>query len=162
VRRVRAGLTVAAVALAVAACAEQASAQAVVIDTPGGPRIENAVGASLKVTGALTVDFHGDPATCASAGLCGVSGTVSWDVAGPGTLIAIGYRDQGQLAEQAILALGAERGPQAAAQVRRDPQGAGAGGICTDAGESQFTLLFLGTRPEPSVEVGITPSAEEG
>ena len=47
----------------------------------------------LRVTGAVSVDFRGDEAAgCAAARMCGFSGTVTWNPAGPGTLLVFGYR----------------------------------------------------------------------
>ena len=48
--------------------------------------------------GQLTVDFHGDAASgCASRGLCGYSGTVSWRPSATGMLDVLSYREHGRL-----------------------------------------------------------------
>ena len=41
---------------------------------------------SVEVTGRLVVDFHADPATCAAAAMCGVSGRTTWTPARTGDL----------------------------------------------------------------------------
>jgi hypothetical protein len=102
----------------------------------------------------VTVDFHGDEAAgCAAVRLCGVSGTVSWNPAGPATVIAAGYRDHGQRLEQAFVAIGEDSGPRISARVQR----AGAGGApathCADAARESFAGYNTAPRRGYAVEI---------
>jgi hypothetical protein len=71
----RRGILAACAAAAVAPTA--AVAQPILLE-PGGPAtVETSI--PVRITGELSVQFHGDPAAgCARWGLCGYSGTVSW------------------------------------------------------------------------------------
>jgi hypothetical protein len=73
----RSGTIVAALALAGIASAPAAAQQVTVGFGGDRPSLETTV--PVRVTGQLTVQFHGDTAAgCARWGLCGYSGTVSW------------------------------------------------------------------------------------
>jgi hypothetical protein len=80
----RAGLVAVMVALAVPSLARAQLAQSNFF-IGGTPISVRAIPA--RITGQLTVDFHGDAASgCASRGLCGYAGTVSWRPPGSGAL----------------------------------------------------------------------------
>jgi hypothetical protein len=124
----------------------------------GGGRTLSAVQATLRVTGALTVDFHGDEASgCAAARLCGVSGTVTWSPAGPATLLASGFRSHGKRYESAYLILGDEsdsaHAPRTSARVRRLAAGDAAAGVCADVASQALSALGTAPRRGRAVEV---------
>lgn len=100
---------------------------------PGG----HAVTSRVDVSGSITVDFHGDEGTgCAAAHLCGVVGHVRWDPSGPGSAVAIGYRQRGKRFEQGFLSYADGFGLnrlQTSARVRRSDV---PGSLCAD-GETQ-------------------------
>jgi hypothetical protein len=96
----------------------------------GAGRAVSTIDVPGRLTGTLTVAFHGDPsAGCAAQGLCGYSGTV---VLSPGSSVNIGVervRHQGRTTYQASLGLGGgQMPPVIAARVQR-----AGGGLCGDA-----------------------------
>ena len=97
---------------------------------------------SVRVTGELTVDFHGDAASgCAARGLCGCSGWVAWRPASSGTLAIEVSRIHGRLVYSPSLELvdfrdiGLGAGEtDASVQFAGGPPGASAGSSqCLDA-----------------------------
>lgn len=107
------------------------------IYTTYGPLRGHGVTSRVEVSGSITVDFHGDPsAGCAAAHLCDVTGRVRWNPAGPGEIVAIGYRSRGKRVEQGYMTLGQDFEPQrldTSARVRRT---AAPDALCAD-GASQ-------------------------
>jgi hypothetical protein len=82
----RSGIIGAALALACIASAPAAAQQVAVSFGSDQPSLQTTVPA--RVSGQLTVQFHGDPAAgCARWGLCGYGGTVSWRPAATASLI---------------------------------------------------------------------------
>lgn len=82
----RSGIIVAALALACIASAPAAAQQVIVGFGSDRPSLQTTV--PVRVSGQLTVQFHGDPAAgCARWGLCGYSGTISWRPAVAASLI---------------------------------------------------------------------------
>jgi hypothetical protein len=72
----RRGILAACAAAAIAPTA--AVAQPIFVSAGGGPLVKQ-TSIPVRITGLLSVQFHGDPAAgCARWGLCGYSGTVSW------------------------------------------------------------------------------------
>jgi hypothetical protein len=112
-----------------------------VVTGGNGTRTVGIVESEIKLTGAITVDFHGDAAAgCSAAHLCDVGGTVHWNPSGAAALFAVGYRERGRRFEQAYLNIGDfsgdERPLRTSARVRRD--GAG-GSLCADAALGEST-----------------------
>jgi hypothetical protein len=69
--------TILAACAAVLIAPTAAAAQLIVIDSNGPPVKETAI--PVRITGVLSVQFRGEPSDgCARWGLCGYSGTVSW------------------------------------------------------------------------------------
>ena len=132
--------------------------------TEPGTKVTEAVIAEMKVTGSVSAEFHGDAATgCVDTGLCGTSGTVTWDPHGAAELYAIGYRQHGVRYEDGFLVFGGgpefETGPSTSAQVRRVAPGGAPGGLCSDAGNNSFALLGLEPQLGSSLEVRLTGAA---
>src|SRR4051812_6530213 len=93
------GLLALAVAPASSAAAESDFAQiSFVGGVPGGA--SHGIESSVKATGQVRVDFHGN----------GVSGTVTWSPGSSGALLAFGYRRNGQRREAGFLSIGEELG----------------------------------------------------
>jgi hypothetical protein len=91
-----AGTLVAALAGAAPAVGVAQSTSTVVLYGGGQPALQQS--GSVRVTGELTVDFHGDAASgCAARGLCGYSGWVAWRPAPSGTLTIEVSRIHGRL-----------------------------------------------------------------
>jgi hypothetical protein len=117
---------------------------------------------SVPVTldGGLSVDFHSDAATCAVAGRCGLSGTVSWRPARKAQLYVI----EGKRSASAFLfgPPGFEGEPSAlitAADVQRS--GAAGNGICADGNADAGSLQFTGDRTALAVGLGGREAADE-
>ena len=96
----------------------------------------HSVFAAIEVRGAVTVDFHGDPASgCAQAHLCDVAGTVRWDPSGTATLITLAYRYRGKRFEDGFLTVGdfdpSGSSAHTTSRVRRD---GAPGSLCADRG----------------------------
>jgi hypothetical protein len=107
----------------------------------GGARPLSAYESSVKPSGEVTIEFHGDEAAgCAAAHLCGVSGTVTWSPARSGILLAFGYRSHGEHFEAGYLVVGDELGygggPGTSARVRRTGDGGAPDSLCADVGSS--------------------------
>lgn len=76
-RRRRAIVLVGALACFAPAPASAASAQLQSVAFGGPPSVQTAI--PVRISGQLTVQFHGDPAAgCARWGVCGYGGTVTW------------------------------------------------------------------------------------
>jgi hypothetical protein len=97
----------------------------------------------VRLRGELTVQFHGDQATgCAARGLCGFSGTVTWQPPSTGMLDADTFDEHGRTRYDVSLDLSGQgfslgppvNGGVTTADVRFAPNGAaGSSSICTDA-----------------------------
>jgi hypothetical protein len=147
------------VLLAAMAAPSAAGAQVSVFDVSTGDQSLTFVEAPLHVTGAVSVDFHGDQAAgCEAARLCGVSGTVTWNPSGPGTLLAFGFRDaDGTHAEQGYLSFGDQRGdtsprPTVYSRVQRGDA------LCADVGSTDSAAFGSGPTPGRSLEIGLLTS----
>lgn len=155
----------AGVAFATLAAAPPAHAQFVsVVITDGGARTVSMVESRVRLSGHVSLDFHGDEAAgCAAAGLCGVSGTATWDPSGPGSLVAYGYRLHGKRFEGSFLAFGdpATGSPRTTAHVRRTATD-GSTGLCADVGSQEFESVASEARRGKSFELGLigTPGAD--
>ena len=78
-----------AVVLAAGAVAPAARADDLIFFGSPGIRVISQAQAPLTASGAITVEFHGDPAAgCAQRGLCDVTGSVTWRPDPHGTLSA--------------------------------------------------------------------------
>jgi hypothetical protein len=135
----RLGTLTALVIATAAAAPSAASAQA--LSFFGGSQPLTAVESSVKATGTVSVDFHGDEASgCAAAHLCDVSGTVTWDPGRRGDLFAFSYRSKGQRFEDGFLALGGELGfggtAVTSARVRRAGSDGTSQPLCADVSPS--------------------------
>jgi hypothetical protein len=100
----------------------------------GGAGGSNSVSSNIRVTGAVTIDFHGDAAAgCAAAHVCDLHGTVRWDPSGDGSIFAIGYTAHGHRFEQGFVSIGdigsEDRPLRTSARVRR---GGAPGSLCSD------------------------------
>jgi hypothetical protein len=161
----RGGLVPALLVLAAAAALPApapAAAQIVIFDSTGSQPL-TALESSVKASGTVSVDFHGDEAAgCAERHLCGVSGTVTWDPGRGGALVAFGYRSGGVHMEDGFLSLGDELGfggtAVTSARVRR-ATGDGSAALCADVGPSLSTS-DAGPRPGSSVAVSLFGSGE--
>jgi hypothetical protein len=149
-----------AIALAVPAAASAQSGFFVVDTTSpgGGGSGETAVENRLTISGSLSIDFHGDEAAgCADTGLCGVSGTVTWNPGRTGTLFGFGYRVDRVHQEEGFLGLGGDldtRVPRTSASVRRAlPGQGGPGSLCADAGSQGFSAV--GSRPRTGSSLAV-------
>jgi hypothetical protein len=108
----------------------------------------------VRTTGQLTVSFHGDQATgCAAHGLCGYSGTAIWQPARSGSISVETTRFHGKLEHDVVLFLTGQGGPLGpapggvtTADVRLQPEPAGAGSDCADAAAtgSAFSMPIHG------------------
>jgi hypothetical protein len=140
-RPIRHVVCLAALSAVLPAAAHAGGGGFVITDVSGGTQTESLVQSDIKLTGAITVDFHGDAAAgCAAAHLCDVTGTVKWNPAGAGSLFAFGFRDQGRRFEQGYLTIGDlaadERPMRTSARVRRE---GAAGSLCADAAPGDST-----------------------
>jgi hypothetical protein len=149
-----------AAALTALAVAPAAQAQFVSIGLSNGARLVSALETKLRLTGAVSVDFHGDEAAgCADSGLCGIAGTVTWDPSGPGSVFAYGYRLHGQRFEGALMLFGSgfSENPQlvTSARVRRTVGGAAPSSLCADAATQEFQGVGSADRLGSSVELAL-------
>jgi hypothetical protein len=99
-----------------------------------------------RLTGSVSVDFHGDTAAgCAATAMCDVSGTVTWNPTGSAQLLAFGYRRAGVRFESGFLAFGGPgaAAPSTSAHVRRT---SAPGALCTDALSDSLVLADFGSR----------------
>lgn len=155
-----------AASLAALAGATSAHGQSIFVVVSNGAPAISSIATQVRISGTVTLDFHGDPAAgCAAAGLCGVSGTVVWDPSGPGQVFSYAYRRRGQRFEGALLSFGQDAfgnaQPTTSARVRRG-EGGGAPGpssLCADGAGQDFQLVSLGERPGSSVEIGLIARA---
>jgi hypothetical protein len=90
---------------------------------------------TVKLSGAITMDFHGDAAAgCAAAHVCDVNGTVRWAPHGGGSINAFSYRSGKRRFTQASLSIGDlsvdEQPLRTTARVRREGV---ANSLCADA-----------------------------
>jgi hypothetical protein len=138
-----AALCVAALAFVPAAGAQSGGSGSFFVGDVGTPT--SFVFMEATVSGSVSVDFHGDAAAgCAAAGMCGVSGTVTWRPGASAELFAFGFRRDGRPYTQGLLALGqGERGGEpgsTAAQVRRAASESAGPGLCSDAAAGSVAL----------------------
>jgi hypothetical protein len=156
---------IAAVLALSAAPAPAARAQGLIIfGTSKGVKVTDIEFFRAKLTGGVSVEFHGDSAAgCAEHGLCGVSGTVTWSPAGIAELGAIGFREHGQRFESGLIAFAGENdsgtggGRPTSAHVRRAGGAGGApSGLCADSSAQEFGLADLGTQAGSSLAVSLT------
>jgi uncharacterized protein (DUF2141 family) len=156
-RRARAALALAAAA-ALAAGAAPAGARDqssfAIVDVVGGGGNVTAVISSLRVSGSVTVDFHGDEAAgCAAVHLCGVTGTVSWKPAGPASVVAFGYRDGGERLEQGFVGIGEQAPLRISARVRRAGASGAPSTLCADVVSQSFSGYTTEARRGYSIEL---------
>jgi hypothetical protein len=165
-RRALAVVAAAVAGLAMSALPAAASAQSFgfFFSSGGNARVVGGEAAGLRTTGAVTVDFHGDPAAgCGDNGLCGVSGITTWTPGRAGQLLAIDLRSDGQPYEEGLLAFGGREDPTStAAHVQRAATAAASRGLCSDASQNDFALLSLGTQPGTSLAIGLTEAEGPG
>jgi hypothetical protein len=94
--------------------------------TAGGSTLLSETSLTVCVSGRLTVTFAGDPAAgCAAHGLCGYSGTESFDPDGVGELNIARFSRHGGRYRTATMVLGGNPGsPLTSAVLRSPPNGA--------------------------------------
>jgi hypothetical protein len=123
-----------------------------------GARPLSAYESSVKASGQVSVDFHGDEAAgCAAAHVCGVSGTVTWSPGRGGLLLAFGYRRRGQHFEAGYLVVGDELGaggPGTSTRVRRAGDGGASGSLCADAASS---IASSSPADRPGTSIALDP-----
>jgi hypothetical protein len=145
-----------------AALAPAASAQIPIFILDNGAKTTEIEFIDARVTGAVTVDFHGDAAAgCAEHGLCGVSGTVTWSPAGTALLGAIGFRDHGQRFESGLLIFAGEGGGSGitqltSAHVRRSGAAGTPPALCSDSVSDDFGAADPGTQAGSSLALSLT------
>jgi hypothetical protein len=146
-----------------------AHAQGIFIGIPDGtPQIVSATDTSLKVSGALAVEFHGDEAAgCADAGVCGVSGEALWRPGRRGALSALAYLDHGRRLELTFAVIGEDqepgdgKPPSTSARVRRTtPDGGSA--LCVDASSAREVFFGSGPLTGGRVSLGLLGDPTEG
>jgi hypothetical protein len=107
-----------------------------------------AIESSVKASGQVRVDFHGN----------GVAGTVTWSPGRSGALVAFGYRKDGQHSEGGFLGIGEELGyggqGGTSARVRRE-----GGDLCADIASSAASVDSP-ERAGSSVDVALFGSSE--
>jgi hypothetical protein len=147
------------IALTALAAPSAAGAQGDFLQSVNGDEALDFTEVPLRVTGAVSVDFRGDEAAgCEVARLCGVSGTVTWNPAGPGTLLVFGYREaDGTHTEQSFMSFGDERRaetprPTTYSRVTRGDA------LCADVGSTDSTAFVSAPRAGHSVELGLLTS----
>lgn len=145
-----------------------ASAQIFIVETgPDGAKVVSAISTKLKVSGAVTVDFHGDAAAgCADVGLCDVSGRVVWDPGTEGEIDAFGFRQDGVRFEQSFMTFGGneeeELGPPlSSARVQRALRDGGHA-LCADVKRQSFAVSGAGARPGRVVSVSPVGESSSG
>jgi hypothetical protein len=165
VRRLGLALAGAAVLLAAALPGPAAGQSVVSIGLSTGAKLTHAFYADVRLSGSVTVEFHGDSASgCDSTALCDVSGSVSWNPAGRGQLFVLGFRESGQRFEGGFLTLGSEsgrgRGPFTSAHVRRAATEGAPAGLCTDIAPHRFGDVELGAQPGTSLSLSLTGATD--
>ena len=159
----RSGIIVAALALAGIASAPAAAQTVSVGFGSDRPSLQTTI--PVRVSGQLTVQFHGDPAAgCTRWGLCGYSGTVSWRPAVAASLIV--NRTLGRHASTTVTYLPAflpgpvPPGGVTTADVALDAATPlPAGSHCADAASTGAFLPFVVRAGRVSVSLaGATPS----
>lgn len=136
-------LVIAAVALAglvspstVAAQNGGSSSTVYAFGVPAGAKLLSETNLPIRVSGQLTVAFHGDAATgCVAAGLCGYSGTIVFRPRS-GDLGIETYRQHGRIGHSALLSLAPGVGGYSGAPTVAEVQHSVAGqptGLCADA-----------------------------
>ncbi len=138
-------VVVALAALGLTAAPSAATAQLSAVYAGEG-RILSVTEIPVRASGALSVTWSSDPATCAAVGRCGLDGTVTWTVPRGGSIAVIEQLVDGRRRRDALLSL---RDPVATgvslrARVRR----ATADGtrICTDAAEGASFMQLTADR----------------
>jgi hypothetical protein len=160
---------VALLASAAIPASAQAAAEIFVFDSSPGTRGLHIVESTVKLHGAIEVDFHGDPAAgCAAAHVCDVKGSVRWAPGGAGSISAVAYRSHKRRFEEAFLAIGdfsdEEQPLRTTARVRRDgvPHSlcadaasgdSGSNGPSTRGASAAIRLIDLPSRAAPSNEI---------
>ncbi|HEY0631123.1 MAG TPA: hypothetical protein VGC98_03630, partial [Thermoleophilaceae bacterium] len=158
-------IVVLALLLGAIPAAAQAGSFSFVIVTTGGARGIHAVQSDIKLSGAISVDFHGDAAAgCAAAHLCDVTGTARWNVTGDGAIAAVAFRSHGRRFEQAFLTIGdfsdGEPPLRTSARVRRE---GASGSLCSDAVPGDVAGGGTTTRRGSAAEIKlIDPAAGSG
>ena len=110
----------------------------------------------VTVDGALTVDFHSDPASCAAAGRCGLAGTVSWRPTHKGQLVVFENRRAGHRRADGYFfpsELGYSEGGPLLTVARVQRTGTTGDGLCADGNQDAAALAFEGTGD--SLDVGL-------
>lgn len=138
------GLALAVTALCLVATASAVRAQSIsqfAFGFPGAGTVLSTTDVGVRVSGELTVSFHGDvEAGCATYGLCGYSGTITVRPRS-GDLLVLRLRRHHRIAYFAILALApGQSGYMGAAEVERSAPGQ-QGGTCADAEAGQLGSL---------------------
>jgi hypothetical protein len=113
----------------------------------------------VTIEGALTVDFHSDPASCEAAGRCGLTGTVSWRPPRRGSLFVVESRRNGRRHVDAYLFAGTFQVGESGALVtvaRVQRTGAAGSGLCADGNADAAAVEFEST--PGAVDVGLAPS----
>jgi hypothetical protein len=106
--------------------------------------------ADVRATGAITVEFRGDPAAgCEAAGNCDVAGVVEWTPAHTGSLFAFRDRRSGHVSASLDLSGFPDTPSGTAASVQR-----GGGSPCSDA-SGAFGVIAAGESPESRVTLAI-------
>jgi hypothetical protein len=126
----------------------------------GGESLTDVVFSEVKVTGSVTVDFHGDAAAgCAAVRLCGVSGTVTWNPGRGGEILSFSFREGGRKFTSGITLIGDESGERAPlrtyARVRRTGAGGTPAGLCTDAASDQFSGIQIEPREGTALKLRV-------
>lgn len=111
----------------------------------------------LTARGSVSIDFHGDRAAgCEAAGLCDVSGTVTWAPERDGALVAFGYDSEGTRYSEAFLLFGGGPGRVTTTSTRVRRGAAGRDGLCVDGLAGEESLIGSERRSGRSIEVSLT------
>jgi hypothetical protein len=125
----------------------------------------HAVTADVKLTGSITVDFHGDEASgCAAAHLCDLSGRVRFDASGPGQIFAIAERRGGKSFESGFMYYADAFEPnqlQTSARVRRT---SAPGSVCADGAVNEEVSSNSDRRHGTALELRLLdlPGSQDG
>lgn len=155
-------LLVAAIAALAGAFPAAAHAQGIsVFGIFGGGNLIDGVVADARLSGSVSVDFHGDAAAgCAATAMCDVSGTATWAPAGRAQLFTFGYREAGVRYETGFLGLeGLGNGaPSTSAHVRR---GGAPAALCADASLDEIELVGFDVQRGSGLTVRITGAPDD-